>query len=343
VRNVGKSAIGRILEVRGADGPFESLYDFITRIDLRTVNRRVLESLAQAGAFDAFARHRAEAFDAIELLLEVGNRVREERERGQTLLFASPENEGVLNPFRDGLPQADEWPRSQMLHLEKEVLGFYYSGHPLEKWGTEVRSFATTTAAELAECRDGADVVVGAMVTTVRGAFDRRGNRMAFLELEDFTGTMEAIVFSEPLKRYADCLTPDAMVLVGGAVSIKDEGEPKLLLDRAIPLDTVGERIADRIYLDVLDRDVDDDFVAELKRIGERRLGGLRTVLRIGLRDGNLVRVEVPDIRLPASPEAVAELEELAGEGSVRLGGSWSPDRPDDNRRRFARKAAATA
>lgn len=339
VRNVGMGAIERILGVRSADGEFESLYDFVTRIDLKAVNRRVLESLAQAGAFDAFGRHRAEAFEAVPLLLEVGNRVRLEKERGQTSLFTSTEDEAVLNPFRDGLPRADEWSRSQMLQLEKDVLGFYYSGHPLERWGTEVRSFASTRAAELTEVTDGMDVVIGGLITVVRGAFDRRGNRMAFIELEDFTGTLEAIVFSDALQRYSDCLVPDAMVLVGGTVSVKDEGEPKLLLNRAIPLDQVADRIADRVFLDVLDRDVDDAFVADLKAIGERRIGGLRTVLRIGLNDGNLVRVEVPEIRLPATTETIQELEELAGEGSVRLGGNWAPDVTDTRRRGPPRRA----
>jgi DNA polymerase-3 subunit alpha len=339
IRNVGKGAIAGILEIREQDGPFESLYDFVTRIDLRTVNRRVLESLAQAGSIDALGNHRAEVFEAVPMLLDVGNQARLERERGQVNLFANTTDESVLNPFREGLPSTDEWPSAHLLQMEKEVLGFYYSGHPLEKYGTEVRSFATTRAAEIAEVPDGADVVIGGLVTQVRGAFDKRGNRMAFLELEDFTGTLEAIVFSEPLQRYADCLTPDAMVLAGGTVSVKDEGEPKLLLDRAIPLDQVAERIADRIFLDVLDPDVDEEFVTGLKDIGHRRLGGLRTVIRIALNDGSLVAVEIPEIRLPATEEAIEELEALVGEGGVRLGGNWSPDRPDVRRRR--RPAAA--
>ena len=331
VRNVGVGAIEKILEVR-SEHPFESLYDFVSRIDVRAVNRRVLESLAAAGAFDAFARHRAEVYEAIPGLLEVGNRLRLERERGQVSLFGATE-EAVLNPYRDGLPAAEPWTSAHLLHMEKDVLGFYYSGHPLQRWGMEVRSFATSRAAELPEVSDGADVVLGGMITSVRGTFDRRGNRMAFLELEDFTGTVEAIVFSEPLTKYADCLVPDAMVLVGGTVSVKDEAEPKLLLDRAIPLDQVAERIADRVFLDVSDPELDESFVARLRELSRRRLGGLRTVLRVGLNDGNVVFVEVPEVRLPGTAETLAELEALVGEGGVRLGGSWSPDRGNSNRR----------
>jgi DNA polymerase-3 subunit alpha len=339
IRNVGMGAIERILLVREEDGPFRTLYDFATRIDLKTVNRRVIESLAQAGALDAFGRHRAEVFEAVPQLLEVGGRVRLERERGQTTLFANTPDEALLNPFDKGLPEADPWPQAHLLHQEKDVLGFYCSGHPLSKWGTEVRSFATARAAELAEARDGTDVVLGGLVTSVRGTFDKRGNRMAFLELEDFTGTFEAIVFAEPLRRMADCLMPDAMLLVGGTVSTKDEAAPKLLLNRAIPLEEVGLKIADRVILDLLDPEVSDEFVARIREIGERRLGSLRTVLRVGLRDGNLVQVEIPDIRLPATVETLAELEDLVGEGGVRLGGNWSPDVPVPRFRRSSEAA----
>ncbi len=330
VRNVGLSAIEKILEVRAElDEGFGSLHDFVTSIDMKLVNRRVLESLAQAGAFDAFGRHRAEVFEAIPLMLEVGNRVRLERECGQVSLFAGTADESTLDPFHDGLPQAEAWPVSHLLHLEKEVLGFYYSGHPLEKWGWEVRSFATVRAAEAVEFPDNADVVLGGLVTAVRGAFDKRGNRMAFLEFEDFTGTMEAIVFSDPLRQFGDCLQPDAMVLVGGRISVKDEGEPKLLLDRAIPLDTVGETLAEQVILDVLDSDVDEAFVAKLRDIGHRRLGGLNLVLRMALADGSLVQVDVPEIRVPPDHDTLGELEDLVGEGGVRLGGTWAPVRPE--------------
>jgi DNA polymerase-3 subunit alpha len=207
VKNVGVSAIEKILEVRRARGGFTSLYDFITSIDTKTVNRRVLESLAQAGAFDGLGRHRAEVFEAIPTLLEVGNRVRLERERGQTSLFENSTDEAARNPLEHGLPETDEWSPGHLLQLEKEALGFYYSGHPLSKWGTEVRSFATTRTAEIGELPDGSDVVLGGLITAVRGAFDKRGNRIAFLELEDFTGTLEAIVFSESLQRYAGSTT----------------------------------------------------------------------------------------------------------------------------------------
>ncbi|MFN8177338.1 MAG: DNA polymerase III subunit alpha [bacterium] len=331
VRNVGVGAIDRILKIR-EERDFESLYDFVSRIDVRTVNRRVLESLAAAGAFDAFGRHRAEVYEAIPALLEVGNRLRLERELGQTSLFGS-EQESALNPYCEGLPATEPWGPANLLQKEKEVLGFYYSGHPLQKYGMEVRSFATARSAELSEVPDGAEVVIGGLVTAVRTSFDRRGGRMAFVELEDFTGTVETIAFAEAYGRYADCLVPDAMVLVGGHVSIKDEAQPKVLLDRAIPLEQVAERIADRVFLDVSDPDLNDAFIARLRDIGKRRLGGLRTVLRIGLSDGNLVRVEVPDIRLPASPEALGELEALVGEGGVRLGGNWAPDRTAAARR----------
>jgi DNA polymerase-3 subunit alpha len=342
VKNVGLGAVERILAVREERGGFESLYDFITSIDSRTVNRRTLESLAQAGAFDRLARHRAEVFEAIPALLDVGNRVRLERERGQTSLFAGTEDEAALDPFREGLPSTEEWSRSHLLQLEKEALGFYYSGHPLERWGYEVRSFATARAAEVSELREG-DVVFGGLVTSVRGAFDKRGNRMAFMEFEDFTGALEAIVFAEPLRQFGDWLQPDAMLLLGGNLSARGEETPKLLLDRVLPLGEVSERVADRIYLDVVDSDVDERLVERLQDVGRRHTGRLRLIMRIALNDGSLARVEVPDIRLPGTPETLAELEGIVGEGGVRLGGTWASDRSKNQVRRGRPRESAAA
>jgi DNA polymerase-3 subunit alpha len=325
VKNVGVGAIEKILAVRSAGGPFASLYDFVTRIDLKTVNRRVLESLAQAGAFDALGTHRAEVFTAVPALLEAGSRERIERERGQTSLFADAADAESWNPYRMKLPPAEPWTSSQLLALEKEVLGFYYSGHPLSRWSFEIRSFGTARTNETSELSDGAFVALGCVVTKVRSTLDRRGNRMAFIELEDFTGTMEAIVFSEPLQNFGQHLGIDSMVLVGGTLSFKEDADPKLILERAIPLDQVAEKVADRVILDLADPDVDDSFVQRLREMGERNAGSLKTVLRLGLRDGNLVSIEVPSVRLRADRETVAELETLVGEGAVRWGGSFGP------------------
>jgi DNA polymerase-3 subunit alpha len=291
----------------------------------------VLESLAQAGAFDSFGSHRAEVFGAVPALLEAGARARMERERGQTSLFDAAQDAEAWNPCRIRLPAADPWPPSQVLALEKEVLGFYFSGHPLSKWSLEIRSFGTVRTSEAADHSDGAQVVLGCMVTKVRTALDRRGNRIAFLELEDFTGTIEAIVFSDPLQNLGECLAVDSMILAAGALSFKDEADPKLMLGHAVPLDRAGETIADRLILDVADLDVTDAFIERLRDLARESAGSLKTVLRLALRDGNRAFVEVPAIRLRADRATIAELEALVGEGGVRLGGNWPP--PPSERR----------
>jgi DNA polymerase-3 subunit alpha len=220
------------------------------------------------------------------------------------------------------------------------VLGFYYSGHPLSKWELEIRSFATTRTSEVAELRDGTRVVLGGLVTKVRRALDRRGNRIAFVELEDFTGALEALVFAEPLKEYGAFLTPDAMVLVGGTLSVREEAEPKLRLDRAIPLAQVAESIVDRIVVDVADPDIDEGFVARLGEFARRHPGRLRVLLRVTLRDGRVAPVDLRNLQLSADRVTLRELGELVGEGRVCLGGTWRPGRPEASRGR-SREASA--
>ncbi|MDP7032732.1 MAG: DNA polymerase III subunit alpha [Gemmatimonadota bacterium] len=323
VKNVGVGAVERVLEIRSQDGEFGSLIDFVTRLDSKVLNRRVVESLVQAGALDSFGTHRAEVFEAVFDAMGHAARLQRERDLGQTSLFGEGIGDSTVVPFRDGLPEVEEWTKSDLLHREKAVLGFYFSGHPLSRWRREIRSFATARTDDLENRTDGTDMILGALVVAVRTKLDRRGNRMAFVELEDFTGTVEALVFSEPYRDCAETLAVDSMVLIGGTLSVKDEGEPKILLNRAMPLDSVAEGLTERIVLDVIDSEVGDVFVEKVKEIGRRRLGGLPTVLRVGLSDGNMVPVEVTAVRLRADEETLEELEGLVGENAVRLAGRW--------------------
>jgi hypothetical protein len=115
------------------------------------------------------------------------------------------------------------------------------------------------------------------------------------------------------------------MVLVGGTLSVKDEAEPKILIDRVLPLEQAAECLSEAVLLDVSDPDIDEEFVSRIRRVGERRLGNLPAILRLGLRDGNLVRVVLPGLKLPPTHETLEELEEIVGEGGVRLEGRWQP------------------
>jgi DNA polymerase-3 subunit alpha len=229
IKNVGEAAMASILATREADGPFQSLHDFCARVDLRLVNRRVLESLIKAGAFDTLGLARAQLLGTADAALEAGQRQQRERSEGQGSFF------DLLPP---GAPAAaepvaaiPEWETDQLLAFEKEVLGFYVSGHPLARHQPLVESLGITSAGELAAKGAGSRVLLFGQVAALKETSTKSGNRMAFVTLEDMAGTIEVTVFPEPFKAAAELLRSREPLLVRGRIDDSDKGRVVLAED----------------------------------------------------------------------------------------------------------------
>src|SRR5262249_15560698 len=185
IKNVGEAAMESILATRGADGPFKTLDDFCARVDLRLVNRRVIESLIKAGAFDSFGLPRAHLLAHTDAALQAGQRVPRDRNEGQASFF-DPLIPAVAEPARrEPAEVVVEWPDDQRLAYEKEVLGFYVSGHPLAQYASVIESLGVTTAGDLATRSHGARVTLLGHVAALKETATKSGNRMAFITLED--------------------------------------------------------------------------------------------------------------------------------------------------------------
>jgi DNA polymerase-3 subunit alpha len=234
VRNVGEGAIRSIIEAR-AQAPFRSLDDFAERIDTRLCNRRVLESLVAAGACDGLGGHRKQLIEALDRVLAEAQLKQAEREAGQSSLF------GEAQPARAHvtvLPDIPAWSEAERLAREKEVLGFFISGHPLERFRGEVELFGTRSTATLHEWSQH-PVTIGAVVTVVKRQISKKtGKEYARLVLEDFHGTAEAIVFPDAWARLSQAITPDAAMLLTGGFSERDRDEERapFIVESARPL-----------------------------------------------------------------------------------------------------------
>jgi DNA polymerase-3 subunit alpha len=233
VRNVGRSAIESFLTAR-ATAPFTSLTDFAGRIDLRLANKRVLESLIAAGALDSLGGHRAQLAAALDEVLGEAQLLQQEKQAGQASLF------GEAHPRQrsGGLVEVPEWSEAERLAKEKEVLGFFISGHPLERFRPEVEVFGTRTTATLGEWSEH-QVSVAAVVTLVKRQISKKtGKEYARLTLEDFHGTAEAIVFPDAWARLNQVIRDDLPVLLTGAYSARDRGEDRapFVVENARPL-----------------------------------------------------------------------------------------------------------
>jgi len=221
IRNVGWGAIESIIAAR-QEAPFTTLADFVERIDLRLCNKRVLESLIVAGACDGLGGHRHQLCEALDGVLAEAQLLQAEREAGQASLFG---DSTTPRPKRVGLPEVPTWTEAERLVKEKEVLGFFISGHPLERFRSEVELFGTRTTATLGEWSEH-QVTVAAVVTGVKRQISKKtGKEYARLVLEDFHGTAEAIVFPDAWAKLNGTIVPDAALLLTGGYSDRDRGE----------------------------------------------------------------------------------------------------------------------
>jgi len=247
VKNVGQGAIESILDARGSGGPFRSLFDFASRIDGRRVNRRVVESLVKCGAFDEIHAERADVWASLDVALEAGAAAQRDREIGQESLFGSLGSEAAPEP---SLVSTAPWTERQRLEQEKEVLGFYVTGHPLSAVAPQLARFADTRAGESAG-REGRDVRAGGLIASLRETRTRRGSLMAFATLEDLEGSFDLVVFAETYAQYGGLLkqahqtdggegpTP---LLVAGTLEAGDP--PKILVREVIELARAEEKLA---------------------------------------------------------------------------------------------------
>jgi DNA polymerase-3 subunit alpha len=326
IKNVGEAAMESILKTRADDGPFTTLEDFCVRVDLRLVNRRVIESLIKAGAFDGLGLPRAHLLAQCDLALESGQRQQRDRAEGQASFFdllpAPPPAPRTTEPSGAVTP---EWDDDQRLAYEKEVLGFYVSGHPLARFEGVAESLGVTPSSELANRGHGARVTLFGHVAALKETATKSGNRMAFLTLEDMSGAVEVTVFPEPYKAAAPYLRSREPVVVRGRVDDGDKGRVVLaeevrLLDQSLatggarPRNGGGEPSACRVRV----RAAGDcaDRLASLRRVCEEHPGAVPVFVHVLLSTSEVV-VRARAVSVDASRDLVAKVEELLGAGTA--------------------------
>ena len=326
IKNVGEAAMESILATRKQDGPFKSLEDFCARVDLRLVNRRVLESLIKAGAFDSLGVPRAHLMAGVDTALETGQRQQREKAEGQASFFdllPAP----VAAPKAEPIALVAEWDSDQRLEFEKEVLGFYISGHPLARYASMVESFGITSTSEIAAKSAGARVLLFGQVAALKETATKSGSRMAFVTLEDMVGTVEVTVFPEPFKAAAEHLRGRQPLLVRGQIDDADKGrvvladdirplEAALAADGRAAVKSSSEPNAVRVRI----RPAGDprEAVAVLRTVCGNHPGPVPVFVHLLLPAQEVV-VRTRGLAVDAAPDLVAELNERFGDGAVTV------------------------
>ncbi len=240
IKGTGESAIAAIIQAREEGGQFSDLFDFCRRIDRRIVNRRVIEALVRAGAFDALNPNRAQLFNAVGLAMEWGDTV--QRNAAQDSLFGE-----AMSEVPPGLPEASEWPLKEKLVQEKGALGFYFSGHPFDAYRQDLVGIVDKGLNQLTPQQQ--PVWMAGTVLAVRTQMTRRG-KMAFVLLDDGEGQIDVAVFNEKFEARRDLLKEDALLIVQGKVSHDDySGGLRVTADELYSLEGARSRHADRLRL----------------------------------------------------------------------------------------------
>jgi len=326
IKNVGGAAIESIVRTRQVAGPFPSLEDFCSRVDLRLVNRRVLESLVKAGAFDTLKSARAGLLSGLDQAMEAGQRRQRDREEGQASLFdalgGGPAAERTASKSEPST--VPEWPPEEMLAYEKEVLGFYLSGHPLEQYRDLSRRLGAATAAELFARPVASRVLLLGQISAVTENSTKSGNRMAFATLDLVDGSVPLTVFPEPYRSCAGALRHRGPVLVRGRADDSDKGRVVLaeeikILDETMTgvkgADDGRQALACRVRMRAAGEGL-DARLASLRAVCQEHRGRTPLFVHVLLPEQEVV-VRVKDLLVEPDRGMVTKVETLLGAGSI--------------------------
>ncbi len=318
IRNVGESAIGAILGCRAEAGLFTSFDGFCDRVDLRTVNRRVLEALIKAGTFDSMGSSRRALTEGLDRAIDQGQKAQRDRLSGQKGLFQAMPSATSSTAVEAESPE--EWPDAIRWSYEKETLGFYLTGHPLQQYRAELEQFSQMHSHELTEEVSGKDVTIGGLITGVKLLRTRKGNQMATFVLEDLTGSVEALLWPNSYERYRSLLESDAPMLVLGRCEADAKGKLRLLCSEIKPLATLWSSSVQKASITIPLPHLDEEKAEQLESLLQRHPGGCP--LHFELVNNQAYRIRLipqDDLAINPIPAFISEVEHLFGESSVKL------------------------
>jgi DNA polymerase-3 subunit alpha len=321
IRNVGRSAIDSIIGARAKDGPFRSLFDFCERIDLRICNKRVLEALVHAGAMDSLGGHRAQLAVALDVAIREASLKQEDILTGQASLFGAPSGESEHVQTTHTLPNIPSWTESERLAKEKEILGFYISGHPLERFRTEAEIFATHTVSDLGSWRPEL-MTLSVVVTSIKRQISKRsGSEFARLTIEDFSGSAEVLIFPEKWATLNDQIKTDIPMLLKGAYPRRDEtaDNPSFIVDSATKLAEMRTNGQVTVAIELAKGAYSGDIMSDVRAIAETYPGSAPLEFRWSDGNGTQARLRSRSLTLAADGAALNALRNILGESSVRL------------------------
>ncbi|MEE9269329.1 MAG: DNA polymerase III subunit alpha, partial [Candidatus Krumholzibacteria bacterium] len=314
VKNVGAKAIRRVVEERRKNGEFKTMFDFCSRVSSRIVNRRGVESLIQAGAFDGLPGHRAQKMANLERIMEKALRSSQDAEKGQFGLFANDESY-----IEDALGPCGEWNAQERLAREKESLGFFLSGHPLDKFRNLLHILRTVSTSELKESSNGKHAVVGGLASAVKTTYDRKQNEMAFVTIEDDKGQAEAVLFSAVLGKHRSMVAEDRVLVLEGKVSRRNGGEGKLLVNSVLPISEDKPPASKEVHISIDLGKVEEKQIDDMKRVLEGSKGTAQVFFHLTEEGRKACVIRSKSLNVAVDYELLGALCESVGSDNIKL------------------------
>jgi DNA polymerase III subunit alpha len=322
VKNVGGNAIESIVAARKKLGRhFRSLFEFCEEIDLRLLNKRVLESLIKSGAMDSFGR-RAQLMQALDGAIDQANKAKRDAESGQHGLFGIFDDEAA-KPLDDKLADVPDWDEHTRLAAEKEILGFFISGHPMEKYreklvGLNALSMEDIGAMKRSTGKD-ENITTAGLITGVRVAKSRRGELWAQASLEDMSGKVELLVFPDAYRKLSEKVKLEVPVLIRGGVRIEEGANPKVTANEIIPLDEARVPLPKSLRIRIPIGIATDHTVDALHALCRERKGEAKVLFDVEMEGDFMVVMEAEGYNVMPDRSFLGRVEELCGRGSVRI------------------------
>ncbi len=316
VKNVGSGAVESIIQAR-RQGRFSSLEDLCQHIDLRLVNRKVLESLIKCGALDLFGSPRAQMFVSLDRILELSSKTQKEKAKGQLSFFDTGLSQNGFKSTVNNIPEIKEWPEPQLLAFEKEMLGFYVTGHPLARYAHELKRFTSSSTANLHEYEDGREIKIVGLIVKIKQTVTRaKQEKMAILKLEDLEGVVEILVFPAAFQRAARYIQPNTVVLVKGRLD-RREDTPKIIANDLFPMDEAYKLITS---VNINLSGIRENLFETLKELLTHYPGRIPIYLRLDTPAKSRVHLVVGDgLFVLPSDKLIRDIESLLGEDRVSL------------------------
>ncbi len=320
IKNVGDKAIDSILQSREKGSRYTSLLDVCKRVDLRVVNKQVIESLIKSGCFDSMHDNRAKLLAGLDTAMQIGSVANKDRRIGQKSFF---DISGDVNlPGNKNIPEesdVERWSEKEIRQAEKESLGFYLSSHPLHAYKEKIKRLSTVSSAEISEHAEGEEVIIGGIITNLKPSTTKRGDPMMYITLEDMKGAIECVVFSKEMKAYQSLLNIEEIVFVKGQIGFQSTA-PSLRIKEIIAEKDAFKRLAKCITIQFKADQYEETQLLQLKEIIKKHSGACPFFLEIGTSEQTSTVIRVSSQYFVSVTEAfLSSIRELFGQETCQI------------------------